>query len=120
MDSSAGEGNLILVCTGLPGGASCSFNPPNPNSLTTLSGTTYYKYGSLSVLQAACNVQPTSNTCPTGTTSGQSYTYDAVANRKTMVQYASGGNTTTTYAYNEDDELCWAFVGSCFALFQSW
>jgi len=84
----------------------------DPLSLTTAAGTTYYAYGYLSRLRAACNLQPTSTTCPSGTTSGQEYAYDAVGNRLTLKQYSSSGSTTTTYAYNEDDELCWAYAGT--------
>jgi hypothetical protein len=35
VDSSAGEGTINFACSGLPFGATCSFNPPSTNQLST-------------------------------------------------------------------------------------
>ncbi|WP_027008558.1 RHS repeat-associated core domain-containing protein [Conexibacter woesei] len=40
------------------------------------------------------------------------YTYDRAGNRVTRRHTVSGTTTTTTYAYNAVNELCWAYTGT--------
>ena len=40
------------------------------------------------------------------------YAYDKVGNRTTREVETSGGTTTTTYAYNAANQLCWRYVGA--------
>jgi RHS repeat-associated protein len=77
----------------------------NPTQVVGPSGTTNYTYDTMNRVLTAC--QPT---C-TGTNNGVAYTYDYVGNRTTQTSYGST-SSTTTYRYNADNQLCWAYVGT--------
>ena len=64
------------------------------------SNTYTYSYSSLNDLTAAA--------VTSGSGSSYSYSYDADGNMLTK----TAGLTTTTYAYNAGDELCWAYTGT--------
>ncbi len=82
----------------------------NPASLTALSAgstaTTYYTYDAYDRLTGSC----TASGC-SGSWLGKTYAYDHVGNRTSMVAHGAA-NTTTTYRYNDDDQLCWTYVGT--------
>jgi RHS repeat-associated protein len=78
----------------------------NPTQDATLAGTINYTYDALDRLTQACYPS-----CSGGTASGYKYTYDPVGNILTKVAYTPTA-TTTTYAYNNDDQLCWAYTGT--------
>jgi len=83
----------------------------NPRSLSAyLNGattTTNYTYDNLDRLTGACNFTG----CSGQGLTGLGYTYDPVGDRLTQITFGSP-NVTTTYAYNPDDKLCWAYVGT--------
>ncbi|MGA8016737.1 MAG: RHS repeat-associated core domain-containing protein, partial [Candidatus Dormiibacterota bacterium] len=64
------------------------------------SNTYTYSYGSVNDLTAAA--------VTSGTGSSYGYSYDADGNILTK----TAGSTTTSYAYNSGDELCWAYTGT--------
>ncbi|MGA8015886.1 MAG: RHS repeat-associated core domain-containing protein [Candidatus Dormiibacterota bacterium] len=64
------------------------------------SNTYSYSYSSVNDLTAA--------SVTSGSGSSYSYAYDADGNVLTK----TAGSTTTTYAYNAGDELCWAYTGT--------
>jgi YD repeat-containing protein len=69
---------------------------------------TSYTYDSLDRLKTAT----TKNSGGT-TTDDYSYTYDGAGNMTQRVAKANGGaSTTTTYAYNKANELCWSITGT--------
>lgn len=81
-------------------------NVGNPTQVVGPSGTTNYTYDGFYRLTKACTPS-----CTGGSPSGIGYTYDQAGNRLTHVVYGAT-NTTTTYKYNADNQLCWSVQGS--------
>jgi RHS repeat-associated protein len=78
----------------------------NPTQNVTNSGTINYTYDAFDRILSACY-----STCTGTGRDGYGYTYDPSGNILARVRYASP-NVTTTYKYDVDDRLCWAFQGS--------
>ncbi|MFD8352563.1 DUF6531 domain-containing protein [Streptomyces coelicoflavus] len=68
---------------------------------TTTANSAHYTYDASGRLLSNCTSAPRTTSCPSGSPT-TSYTYDQVGNRLTQT---SPDGTTTTYKYNEADEL---------------
>jgi RHS repeat-associated protein len=79
----------------------------NPTQVVTKTETIAYTYDQQNRLTQACYL----TSCSGSGLAGISYTYDGVGNRLTETRYGTTP-TTTRYAYNADDELCWTASGS--------
>jgi RHS repeat-associated protein len=79
----------------------------NPTQVVTKTETIAYTYDQQNRLTQVCYL----TSCSGSGLAGISYTYDGVGNRLTESRYGSS-TTTTHYAYNADDELCWTASGT--------
>ncbi|MCA1832813.1 MAG: DUF6531 domain-containing protein, partial [Actinobacteria bacterium] len=78
----------------------------DPAQIVTSSGTENYTYDAFNRITDACYP-----TCGDAGTTGVRYSYDPAGNLSQKKQLDGTTTTTTTYAYDADDELCWANQG---------
>lgn len=79
----------------------------DPTQIVTNAETQNYTYDAFDRTATACYP-----TCTGGSKNGFAYTYDPAGNIIAKVAYTPSADTTTTYRYNNDDQLCWSYTGS--------
>jgi RHS repeat-associated protein len=97
-------------------GFSYAYKPSGGNQQSLVSSltqqpaslTTTYGYDTANAQTTGALVSAVTKNSGGTTTDSWAYTYDKSGNRKTRVH----GATTTTYAYNVVNELCWAYTGA--------
>jgi RHS repeat-associated protein len=74
--------------------------------------TTTYGYDATNAQTTGALLSAVTANSAAAVTDSWTYTYDKAGNRKTRAHAAGGTTTTTSYAYNAANELCWAFTGT--------
>jgi RHS repeat-associated protein len=106
-------GRLTSLTNAKNGSTLSSFNytgidgDGNPTQIVTNSETQNYTYDAFDRIATACYPG-----CSGAGKKGFAYTFDPAANITSRVVYTPSATTTSTYAYDEEDRLCWVYAGT--------